>query len=266
MEMPSRLAAQASIISGVLLIGKERRKIIIAGSLWMAVQYTAIGGSSGQKRETRSRISSSAREAINARTSWQKLMMVLAANFRKDDLVVTLTYRDKDLPRTREQANKCLKYFMSMLRAERRRLGLPLVAAKTTEGYHSGGRLHHHLILNATGQDFDMIRRLWRKYGDNVDFEQFGRDGPERWAKYLTKEPREQGRRYVGDRTWTTTRNVKKPVVITEYVSDDAALSPPHGAFILDKTACENCYGKFSHIVARLPETQAKKGGNSSLG
>lgn len=231
--------------------------MIIAGSLWMAVQYTAIGGSSGQKREVRSRISSSAREALNAKLSWQKLMLVLAANFSPGDVVATLTYRDDGYPRNREEADKRLDYFIRQFRAVRRAQGKQLVYARVTEGYHSHGRLHHHLIFNSTGEDLETVKRLWQRNGDNVDFEEFGRDGPERWAKYLTKEPREQGRRHVGDRTWRTSRNVKKPVVKSIYVTEDAALSPPPGAFILDRTECENCYGKFLHIMARLPEKAA---------
>lgn len=235
-------------------MGKERRKVIVAGSLWMAVQYTAIGGSISGKREARSRISSAARESLNAKLSWQKLMLVLAANFRALDPVVTLTYRDENYPRNREEADKRLDYFIRQLRSARREQGVPLVYVRVTEGYHSGGRLHHHLIINGTGQDFDTVRTLWKRNGDNVEFEEFGRDGPQRWGKYLTKEPREQGRRHVGDRTWRTSRNVKKPVAKTMYVSYEAGLSPPPGAFILDRTECENCYGRFTHIMARLPE------------
>ena len=94
-------------------MGKERRKVIIAGSLWMAVQYTvARGGNQAAKREARAQISTPARESLNAKLSWQKLMLVLAANFVSSDLVVTLTYRDTDLPRVREQADKRLDYFM----------------------------------------------------------------------------------------------------------------------------------------------------------
>lgn len=236
-------------------MGKERRKVIIAGSLWMAVQYTvARGGNQTAKREARAQISTPARESLNAKLSWQKLMLVLAANFVPCDLVVTLTYRDRDLPRVREAADKRLDYFIRLLRAERRKAGQELVYARITEGYHSGGRLHHHLIVNATGTDFKMIRDLWKRNGDDVDFEKFGPDGPERWAKYLTKEPREKGRRYVGDRTWRTSRNVKKPMTIYEYVPSEAGLSPPPESFILDRTSCENCYGRFTHIMARLPE------------
>ena len=234
-------------------MAKERLKIIQAGSLWMAVQYTAIHTQNqGARREARAMISNPARESLNAKTSWQRLMLILAANFTSKDMVVTLTYRDGKLPLHREDANKRIQLFIRKLRAARRAAGLPFRYVYTTEGYHSGGRLHHHLIVNATGADFDTIRSLWSQWGENIDFEQFGTDGPERWGKYLTKEPREQGRRHVGDRTWSASRNMKKPEVFYTYVPEHTALSPPAGAFVLDKTECENCYGRFIHIMARL--------------
>lgn len=236
-------------------MAKERRKIIQAGLLWMAVQYTAIRGENQTaRREGRAQISTPARESLNAKLSWQKLMLILAANFRSTDLVVTLTYRDGCLPIHREAADRRLDYLIRNLREYRKKQGQLLVYARITEGYHSGGRLHHHLIINATGQDFDAIRKLWIRDGDDVDFEQFGIDGAERWAKYLTKEPREKGRRHVGDRTWRTSRNVKKPIVSYEMVDERDSLMPPPGAFVLDKVECQNCYGKFCHMMARLPE------------
>lgn len=238
-------------------MAKERRKIIQAGRLWMAVQYTAIHTQNqAARREARQLISSPAREALNAKLSWQKLMLILASNFKSDDLVVSLTYRNDQLPRNRDEAHKRLSYFVRLLRAERKARGVPLVGVKITEGYHTGGRLHHHFIVNATGGDYNEIRKLWARYGDDVDLEPFGDDGAERWAKYLTKEPRMQGRRHIGDRTWTTTRNAKKPAVLpTEYVPEEEALLPPPGAKITDKAECQNSYGRFCYMMALLPET-----------
>ena len=235
---------------------KERRKIIQAGNLWMAVQYTAIHtGNQTARREARASISSPARESLNAKLSWQKLMLTLAANFCKDDLVVTLTYRDDDLPIRREDADRRLTNFIRAFRKARRDAGKELLYARITEGYHSGGRLHHHLIVNATGNDFDLIRDLWKKNGDDVDFEPFGKDGPERWGKYLTKEPREKGRRYVGDRTWRTSQHMRKPIVTSILVEEGDDLRPPAGAFITDKAEVQNCYGRFCHMMAVLPES-----------
>ena len=236
-------------------MAKERRKIIQAGKLWMAVQYTAIrADNQSARREARAQISSPARESLNAKLSWQKLMLLLAANFASTDLVVGLSYRDQDLPIRREDADRRLSNFIRQLRQHRTASGQHLVYVRVTEGYHSGGRLHHHLIVNATGDDYNVIRDLWAKNGDNVDFEAFGSDGAERWGKYLTKEPREKGRRYVGDRTWRSSIHMKKPITTSELVSQDDPLQPPPGAFVVDSTQCENCYGRFCHMMAMLPE------------
>ena len=238
-------------------MAKERRKIIRAGSLWMAVQYSTIRGENqSARREARSQISTPARESLNARMSWQKLMMVLATNFRSKDLVVTLTYRDEDLPPTREIADKRLSCFIRNLRTSRRFIQQILMYVRVTEGYHSDGRLHHHLIINATGDDYEIIRQLWKKNGDNAKIELFGRDGAERWGKYLTKEPREKGRRYVGDRTWRASRNLKRPEPFYEFVPAEAALIPPSGAEIVERTECQNSYGRFTYVVAMLPENE----------
>lgn len=237
-------------------MAKERRKIIEAGNLWMAVQYTAIHArNQTARRDARTTISNPARESLNAKLSWQKLMLTLAANFKKTDLVVTLTYRDKDLPVRRDDADRKLTNFIRALRKYRNEHRQTLVYARITEGYHSGGRLHHHLILNATGDDFSIIRELWQKNGDDVDFECFGADGAERWGKYLTKEPREKGRRYVGDRTWRTSQHMRKPTVTSYYVEEGDDLKPPDGAFITDKAEVQNCYGRFCHMMAVLPES-----------
>ena len=227
-----------------------------AGRLWMAVQYTAIhAGNQSTRREAKLQISSPARESLNAKLSWQKLMLTLAANFHPSDLVLALTYRDNDLPNRREDADKRLTKLIRDLREHRKRIGIPLIYVRVTEGYHSGGRLHHHLIINATGQDIDIIRKLWKKNGDNIDAEDFGSDGAERWGKYLTKEPREKGRRYVGDRTWRCSIHMKKPEVSSILVEEGDDLQPPAGAFITDRAEVQNCYGRFCHIMAMLPET-----------
>lgn len=237
-------------------MAKERRRIVQAGKLWMAVQYTAIHTRNvTSRREAKCQISSPARESLNAKLSWQKLMLVLAANFVPSDLVVTLSYRDENLPRRREDSDKNLSNFIRALRKHRRELGQSLIYVRVTEGYHSGGRLHHHLIINATGADYDIIRQLWQKYGDNIGYEDFELDGAERWAKYLTKEPRIKGRRYVGDRTWRTSQHMRKPDIISILVDADDDLQPPPGASVTDRATVQNCYGRFNYIMAQLPET-----------
>ena len=232
-------------------MAKERRKITVAGPLWMGVQYAAAHSKDPDtNRAAKSQISSPARESLNARLSWQKLMLVLACNFSPGDLVATLTYRDGDLPRTREKADKRLTAFLRRLRSARKQAGEALRYIRVTEGYHSGGRLHHHLIINSTGDDYQMIKGLWERNGDNVEFQPLGTDGYSQWAQYLTKEPRTLGRRHVGDRTWRTSLHMRKPVIYYDYVHDTDHLQPPAGAHVLDRTECQNCYGRFVSITA----------------
>ena len=70
-----------------------------------------------------------------------------------------------------------------------------------TEGNCPGGRLHHHVVINGTGDDADDLKRLWI-YGDNVKFKAMrftASDTYEDLASYLTKEPREHGHPEVGN-------------------------------------------------------------------
>lgn len=231
-------------------MSKDRRKVIIAGPLWIGTQYsTAYSSDPGTRREAKALISTPARESLNARLSWQKLMLILACNFESTDLVVTLTYADAHLPAVREEADKRLGLFLRHLRQRRKSRGQALRYVRATEGYHSGDRLHHHLVINATGDDYADIRALW-KWGENVEITPFGGDGFERWAKYLTKEPREKGRRHVGDRSWRASVRMKKPIVSYEFVPSSQALESPPGSVIIDRAECQNSYGRFVTLTA----------------
>lgn len=60
-----------------------------------------------------------------------------------------------------------------------------------------GGRLHHHMVVNGTGADLDVLRSLW-PYGE-VELEPLDTwQGYEALAKYLTKEPRSWASRRLG--------------------------------------------------------------------
>lgn len=231
-------------------MAKERRKIMRAGNLWIGVQYYApYNRDPRASREAKRLITSPAKEAINARRSWEKFMLLMAANFGPRDLVCTLTYRDDNLPRTREEADKRLTAFIRKLRAARRETGDALYYIRVTEGFHAGGRFHHHLVLNSTGADFRRIRELWQ-WGSDLDFKMIRDDSYMGWAQYLTKEPREKGRRQIGDRTWRASVGLRKPTTEWSYVDEKDKLLPPAGANILERTECANGYGRFTTITA----------------
>ena len=129
-------------------------KQVRAGRLVCAVVYTTpTAGDSDRARAQKQKASTAAREKLNARTSFQKLERMLAANFDTGDLFVTVTYDDKHLPDGRDRAVRKVRSFLSKLRAARKERGQPLHYIYVTEGCCPGGRLHHHLVLNSTGDD-----------------------------------------------------------------------------------------------------------------
>ena len=232
----------------------KRLTQIRAGRLVQAVIYTQPGAADeAPQRAAKTKISSAARARLNQKASWQKCEATLAANFDREDLWVTLTYRDENLPPTREAAVRCLNRFFSLLRAERARRGEAVLYVKNVEHLTddgSPGRWHHHFALNATGADYEEIRSLWSSWGDDVDIEGLlanGEDYASR-ARYLCKE-RPPG----GKQAWTPSRGLRRPERSSEMVDDSLTLDAPPGAVILERDQLTNGWGSFVYIKYLLP-------------
>ena len=233
---------------------KERRKIIVAGRFVRSIQYAL--NTDPEIRRTRApkaEISSVAQEAMNLKHSWQKLKAAIAANFEETDIVVTLTYSDAALPTRRTDAEKKLKAFVRRLRAARK--GAPLRYIYVTERGHSSGRLHHHIIINRVdGEDYRLIRELWARNGDNIDVSFIWRKGYDGWARYLSKEPRDQGRHYVGERMWRSSIGLAKPMIFTGWVPAGSPLEAPPNAKEIDLQRRQNGYGSYTYLEYIMPK------------
>lgn len=240
----------------------KRLKTITAGRLVAGVCYTAATSRDGpRERAAKSQMSSAAQERINLRRAWQKLELLLAANFGPGDVHVVLTYDDDHVPSNRETANRRLRKLIGQLRSHRKARGQPTRYIYVTEQLSAeGGRLHHHMILNGTGADIEVLRSLWPD--GQVDLERLDLwEGYEALAKYLTKEPRESGKAELGARSWTPSVGLTKPKVDTQRVPDNVTISPPPGAIVLDRHEEKNEYGEYLYIKYLLPERkEAKKG------
>lgn len=229
----------------------KRKKTIIAGQLVKTIIYTAPEPLDGKRaRAEKSKATTAAQKAMNDKTARGRLEMLLAANFTGYDLFVTLTYRPGDLPPNRAEAVKILRRFIKALREYRRARGQELKYIYTTEEKHGEARLHHHIVINGTGADMELIRSLW-PYGDVVDMEYIGKADYETWALYLTKES--VTGRPVGAQMWTASRNLKKPVVRSEYVPNDTALTVPIGCHIIEKEERVTEFGSYCYIKYKLP-------------
>ena len=141
----------------------KRLKTITAGRLVSGVCYTvATGRDTEAERTAKRRMSTEAQERINLRRAWQKLELLIAANFGPSDLHVVLTYDDEHLPGDRQAAVRLLRKLLRLLRRHRKARGQDLKYIYITEQLSAeGGRLHHHLLLNGTGEDIEVLRSLW---------------------------------------------------------------------------------------------------------
>lgn len=241
----------------------KRLKTITAGRLVITVCYTIpTPRSTPEERAALREISSAAQMTLNNRRAWQKLELLLAANFGRRDLVIELTYDDVHLPPSREEAVKLVRKFLSWLRAHRKARGQALRYVYVTEQLSAeGGRLHHHLVINGTGADLEVLKSLW-PYG-NVNMEQMDDwQGYEALAKYLTKEARELGRPEPGKKCWVASLGLKKPAVESETVKDNLSVVAPPGAIILSAPApIRNQFGEFITIKYIRPTPRKEKKG-----
>lgn len=232
----------------------KRLTQIRAGRLVTAVLYTqATSADEPQVRAAKQKISSEARQRLNHKASWQKLETVMAANFDRTDLFVTLTYRDLDLPHSREQALRCLNDVLRQLRDARQIRGEELRYIKCTEHLRDDGtegRWHHHLVINGTGSDCEELRALWEKYGENVDVQPLLGEGwdYEARARYMCKE-----RPPAGKQTWTPSRNLQRPERTSELVDDSLTLAPPPGAVVIETQQVDNGWGSYVYLKYLLP-------------
>ena len=229
----------------------KRKKTIIAGRIVKTVIYTAPEPLDGRRtRAEKSRMTTAARKAMNNKTARARLEMILAANYTGQDLFVTLTYRDGDLPSNRREAVKRLRKFIKALRAHRKKNGQTFKYLYTTEEKHGEARLHHHLIINGTGADAEIILSLW-PYDDALELEYIGARGYETLAMYMTKESVEG--RPVGAQMWTPSRNMVKPYVESSFVPNDTALTVPLGCHVLEKEERLTEFGSYCYIKYKVP-------------
>lgn len=217
-------------------------KRISAGSLELLSLTDRVTKRDGPvQRAAKARASTEAQRRMNQIYSVQKLELMLAANFPTagSGLVVTLTYDEAHRPRERRQAVGRFKYFLKLLRAARREAGLPEpVVIHCVEVLTSAsGRWHHHLVIDNTGRDLEILRRCW-VYGTEIEAEPLRIDAEknhESLARYMAKEKREAqdyGAK-PGLRGWSYTRNAKRPERDVVTVPDDYRLEAPEGAAVL---------------------------------
>lgn len=173
------------------------------------------------KRANRIRPTPEEMEKINQYNAERKLRLKINANFKEDDLFVTLTYRKEERP-SPATAKKEIKKFLDALRKEYKNIGSDLKYINVTE--YRNKAIHHHLILNhVQGKDVaKIVRTLWT-FG-RPDFKFLDSTGQYKdLASYLIKETsgtfRENKENDSGHKQrYSCSRNLITPVEKTEII------------------------------------------------
>lgn len=231
----------------------KRRKTIRAGRLVWDITYTVPRpNASKQERKRIREVTEEQIQRTNANTAQRKLEMLMATNFDDTDLVLTVTYRDADLPDSADVTRKHLGKVFSQMRAYRKVRGLPdLKYIYVLEGRHGDHRPHAHLIINAAGGDLELMRSLWI-WGDDIQFNYIRERGYDGWAGYLTKERREASLN--GKKQFVGSRNLARPVTTYEWVDDGTTVDAPPGAQVLDEGGGRNEIASCRFVKYLMPK------------
>lgn len=231
----------------------KRRKTIRAGRLVWDITYTVPRpNASKQERKRIREVTEEQIQRTNANTAQRKLEMLMATNFDDTDLVLTVTYRDANLPDSADVTRKHLGKVFSQMRAYRKARDLPeLKYIYILEGRHGDHRPHAHLIINAAGGDLELMRSLWI-WGDDIQLNYIRERGYDGWAGYLTKERREASLN--GKKQFVGSRNLARPVTTYEWVDDGTTVDAPPGAQVLDEGGGRNEIASCRFVKYLMPK------------
>ena len=220
----------------------KQLKIVDAGEILELFLYDRINPFDPPKvRAAKQKASSEAQKRMNLKNASRQVEWRLAKNFPTagSGRWYTLTYDKDHLPEDpdpkvcRKKVLQDKDAFLKALRKERAAAGLPAPrAAGCIEVLtSSSGRWHIHILIDATGDDDEMVRRCWKK-GTDIEVRPLRVDkekNHETLARYMTKEMRELQDRCCspGAHVWFFTRNCAKVEIETVTVLEDYELNPP---------------------------------------
>lgn len=235
---------------------KKIKKTIRAGGLTKTIIYTPATRWDTHKQRAEKRFATTeAQKLMNLKTAREKMMFTIAANFTATDCVITLTYDNEHYPDNYRTAKNEVRKFIRRLRTALRRKGRTLKYIYTTEGKHGDSRLHHHIICNVSQKESELIESLWWNGTVNevvsIKRDVNGAECYEALAKYITKESMDG--KPLDARMFVSSRNLKCPVVKTEWVGNNEKVSTPVGCLQLEHDAREKGFGGYSYVMFYIP-------------
>lgn len=187
--------------------------------------YQSIKVPSGRHTDRRRPKSAPTKEAVqknNDRLAARNLALILNENFWQGSAHWTLTYKGKEP--SQEAAEKSLKRFIRRMQYAAKKQGKDLKYVAVTEYKHQ--RIHHHIVMNTT--DMGAVRKIWDEgFTHMTALDDSG--NYQKLAEYLIKETTKTFRNpgSTHKRRWTGSRNLRRPVIKRELVSEKALSEDP---------------------------------------
>ena len=189
-------------------ISGYRTKTYISGDMLECEIYPFYGTRVGTTRAPRRKGTSDRQRRLNNRNAQKHFVRLLNANFTRQDMWVTVTYADENIPKTEKEAERNMRRYIRRLEYEVKKQKLPPLKYVYITEYNDDEdhiRVHHHLVTNF--RDRDLAEEKWdggartqsRRLQPDADFELSG------LGFYLTKDPK-------GRKRWKASKNLKEPI------------------------------------------------------
>ena len=180
-----------------------------AGDTLVLTVYPILGRSDRAKAEAARKAMSRERQTrYNRERARRRLALLMDANFGRNDLHVTLTYRGT--PPDYEQARKDVRNYLRAVKRMREKAGLPemkyIYVIEEEGGDGERRRIHVHLMMTG-GISREALEEKWGRGYANCDrLQPEEGNGLMELARYFTKLEQEKHRR-----AWSASKNLRKP-------------------------------------------------------
>lgn len=176
------------------------------------------------KRSKKRKVSLPKQDKMNDKNARRKFIQLAETNFGQDDIFLTLTYKDKFLPKSYDDANREVSNFFKRVRRLIKKKGvedlhyivITSMRKKENEVGEDEVRFHHHLLIKC-GLSRDEIENLWRRrkrkgekigeaigYANSKRIQEDVNTGILGLANYLARHT-------TGQRLWSCSQNLKRP-------------------------------------------------------
>ncbi len=187
---------------------RYRTKKIYSGKFLEVEMYPVYSGPKNG-RSKKIKASSLKQKNLNDKNAKKNIIRLIHSNFTEGDLMITLSYSNKNRPKTEEQAKKDIDNYLRRIKRYRQKNNLEdlkyiAVIEYKEELEGKNIKLHHHLIMNSMNRD--EAERIWGKgYANTMRLEE-DENGLEGITRYITKDPK-------GKKRIKQSRNLKQPVI-----------------------------------------------------